>query len=246
MIFLAAGGVFSLVLCLGLAVAPSRAPQQKHAAFPLNPAVSLPADVLYDRVRPAVVVIVTFDARGRPLGQGSGFYVDSMGTVVTNDHVVHVPGVDSIGILQDDEQVAVTDRIERFDRNHDLAILRSGMTPRAYIPLASATPRVGSRVYAIGNPQGQGWTLSDGLVSAIRPVSGYDYIQTNTAISSGSSGGPLVDSAGRLVGVTTLASGSASAGQALQNLNIAVPAAAVADLLARSANPVRLQDLESR
>ena len=95
---------------------------------------------------------------------------------------------------------------------------------------------VGDRVYAIGNPHGLTNTLSDGLVSGVRKSGGLDFIQTNAAISPGSSGGPLLDENGRVVGVTKAYIEEG------QNLNLAVPAASVRSLLDKAATnkPVTL------
>jgi serine protease Do len=81
-----------------------------------------------------------------------------------------------------------------------------------------ATLAVGTKVYAIGAPQGLELSLSDGVVASLRPLGGSSLIQTTAAISAGSSGGGLFDSLGRLVGITTFQSRTG------QNLNFAVPA----------------------
>jgi Flp pilus assembly protein TadD len=189
----------------------------------------LSAEQVFSRVSPAVVRVVVRDREFKEIGLGSGFFVTADGLLVTNHHVVR--GAVFATVLRADGSTLFVDGILALDADHDLAVLKVGGTGLPCLEVApAAAPPVGTRVYAIGNPQGLTNTLSEGLVSGIRQEGGeVRGIQTTAAISPGSSGGPLVDVQGRVVGVMTafLADGQA--------LNFAVPAAAVRALLAKAA-----------
>ncbi|HUU31150.1 MAG TPA: tetratricopeptide repeat protein [Phycisphaerae bacterium] len=192
---------------------------------------ALSAEQVFSRVSPAVVRVVVRDREFKEIGLGSGFFVTADGFLVTNHHVVR--GAEFATVLRADGSTLFVDGVLALDEDHDLAVLKVGGTGLPCLevaPAAAAPPPVGSRVYAIGNPKGLTNTLSEGLVSGIRQEGGeVRAIQTTAAISPGSSGGPLVDSQGRVIGVVTayLAGG--------QGLNFAVPAAAVRALLAKAA-----------
>jgi len=144
-----------------------------------------------------------------PAGSGSGFVWDDRGHVVTNFHVVQ----DS-----DSQKVTLGDatfdaKTVGFARDQDLAVLRIQAPSEKLVPIrlgTSASLQVGQKVYAIGNPFGFDYTATNGIVSAlgrtIRSPSNtsiFDVIQTDAAINLGNSGGPLLDSRGRLIGVNT-------------------------------------------
>ncbi len=203
-----------------------------RAAAPARPAGSL-AEVA-QRVLPSVVSVqVRSGSRG---GTGSGFVLDGTGHVLTNAHVVagatEVRVVDSTGRTRTAELVGV-------DESTDLAVLRAdgGLPPVALG--RSADLAVGDPVLAVGSPLGLSGTVTAGIVSATdRPVRFGDgrrstAIQTDASINPGNSGGPLVDAAGRVVGVNTQI---ATLGQGSGNIGIgfAIPidrAAAVAERL---------------
>lgn len=145
-----------------------------------------------------------------PQGSGSGFVWSKQGHIVTNFHVIY--GADAI-------KVTLADRSEHqaklvgADPDHDLAVLQIQVPEGQVDPLAigfSHDLRVGQKVLAIGNPFGLDHTLTTGVVSALgrtiksmsnRTIEGV--IQTDAAINPGNSGGPLLDGAGRLIGVNT-------------------------------------------
>jgi S1-C subfamily serine protease len=144
-----------------------------------------------------------------PAGQGSGFVWDEQGHVVTNFHVVQ-------GGQQFKVTIGVTEyagRVVGFSREQDLAVLKIDAGRGKLVPIgvgASAGLQVGQKVYAIGNPFGLDYTLTKGIVSALgRSIQSvgnttiFDVIQTDAAINPGNSGGPLLDNAGRLIGVNT-------------------------------------------
>jgi S1-C subfamily serine protease len=144
-----------------------------------------------------------------PAGSGSGFVWDDRGHVVTNFHVVQ--DADSAKVTIGDAEYEAT--IVGYARDQDLAVLRVKAPSGRLAPLrvgTSADLAVGQKVYAIGNPFGLDFTLTNGIVSALgRTIQGvggatiFDVIQTDAAINPGNSGGPLLDSSGRLIGVNT-------------------------------------------
>ncbi len=143
----------------------------------------------------------------RPCGMGSGFAIAQTGTVVTNYHVI--AGADRIDVTVG----GVTHRsaaIVAVNKAWDLAVLRVEAADLPTLPLASSADvvRIGETVVAAGNPQGLRGTVSTGIVSARRPGAELwmpeipvPVIQTTAAISEGSSGGPLLNLRGEVVGI---------------------------------------------
>jgi 2-alkenal reductase len=190
---------------------------------------------VYRRVSPSVVQVASRVA-GDYQAVGTGFVWDSAGHVVTSAHVVQE--VPSLHVrLASGEAFAA--RLVGVSPDHDLAVLRIAgrAQPLPPIPIgSSADLEVGQAAYTIGSPFGLQQSLTTGVISALKrrlPTrDGHeisDVIQTDAAINPGSSGGPLVDSAGRLIGVATAIyspSGSnAGVGFALpvETVNRAVP-----------------------
>ena len=166
----------------------------------------LPASEIYDRGSRAVVEISAGGAAQR--AQGSGFVYDRTGHVVTNQHVVAGASRTSVsfwnGVELDAELVGT-------DPSTDLAVLRVDAPAGLLSPLAladSSAVDVGDPVFALGSPFGLEGTITSGIVSALhREMTApnnfqiIDTIQTDAAINHGNSGGPLLDSGGRVIGV---------------------------------------------
>lgn len=170
-----------------------------------------------ERVGPAVVRIETENRVQRWLrrpgsdkaqgGMGSGVIYASDGHILTNAHVVDRAAAINV-VLADGRRLKAA--LVGSEPEHDLAILRIGARDLAVAELADYTLRVGQLVVAIGNPYGFGWTVTAGVVSAlgreIQATPGRwlrNLIQTDASVNPGNSGGPLVDSKGRIVGITT-------------------------------------------
>jgi serine protease Do len=136
---------------------------------------------------------------------GSGFVISEDGYIVTNNHVIE--GADEITI-EFFEGFEMPAEIVGTDPNTDIALLKvESDTPLEFVSFGdSDTARVGDWVMAMGNPLGQGFSVSAGIVSARnRALSGTydDYIQTDAAINRGNSGGPLFNMEGDVIGVNT-------------------------------------------
>jgi len=199
----------------------------------------------FTRVSPSVAFITTSQAVATPFslrpmetpsGAGSGFIWDDKGHVVTNYHVIASSGpvpkrvkVKCQGMTQSlDADVVGT------EPDKDIAVLRinSQALPPSIAVGTSHDLQVGQTVLAIGNPFGLDYTLTTGVVSALgrdvdgaggRPIKGC--IQTDAAINPGSSGGPLLDSRGELVGVNTaiLSPGASSGRPGNVGIGFAIP-----------------------
>ena len=148
---------------------------------------------------------------GVQVALGSGFVLDKQGNIVTNDHVVAGASQVEVTFL---DGTTVHAKVVGQDPSSDLAVIQVNVNPSLLQPVDlgdSASLVVGQQVYAIGNPFGQLWTMTSGIVSAVgRTVqsgtSNYsipEVIQTDAAINPGNSGGPLLDSAGLCIGVNT-------------------------------------------
>jgi 2-alkenal reductase len=141
---------------------------------------------------------------------GTGFVWDGAGHVVTNNHVVS--GTREVAVRLATGEV-VNASIVGTAPNYDLAVVRLRNTGNLPGPIAVGTSgdlKVGQAAFAIGNPFGLDQSLTTGVISALKrrlPTSAGreigNVIQTDAAVNPGNSGGPLLDSAGRLIGVTT-------------------------------------------
>jgi serine protease Do len=136
---------------------------------------------------------------------GSGFVISQDGFIVTNNHVI--AGADEI-LVEFYEGGELPAEVIGTDPNTDLALLKvESDEPLAFVPWGdSEVARVGDWVVAMGNPLGQGFSVSSGIISARgRALSGSydDYIQTDAAINRGNSGGPLFNMDGEVIGVNT-------------------------------------------
>jgi hypothetical protein len=210
-----------LISTLIFSVPLAHAQQRERISVQDQPRLS--ASQIARRVLPSVVSVVSDCAGGRAVF-GSGFVV-RRGLVATNRHVVECPGTSHVTLVGQETRHRVTARY--FDTEHDLALLQvEGLRASPPLPVSDAQNlSVGDRVYAAGNPQGLEGTFSDGIISSLRYAAGR--IQFTAAVSPGSSGGPVVDERGRVIGVTI---SSVTGGQ---NLNFAVPTLFLNTLIAR-------------
>jgi S1-C subfamily serine protease len=185
------------------------------------------SDIARDSLK-SVVTIVTTDAAGGTLEQGSGFIVSSDGKIVTNHHVI--AGADSAVVKLSDGGIYGVEGIVGDDKEKDVAVLKLKASGREFpfLPRGdSAQLRVGDEIVAIGSPLGLEGTVSTGVVSSKRtfPGSQLEVLQITAPISPGSSGGALLNSKGEVVGVPFVQMVGG------QNLNFAIPITNVLPLL---------------
>lgn len=171
---------------LPIATRPSPA-----AAAELSGSLSVPEVVV--RVEPAVVLLETQEAFG------SGFHIGH-GFIVTNHHVVD----EGLPIfVKTSNGVTMPGTVVNFDAVHDLALIQVPLSLNAALPLGAEQVQVGEAVVAFGAPRGLEGTVSTGIISAQRRIEDTQYIQHTSPISQGSSGGPVVNMHGRVLGVHT-------------------------------------------
>jgi S1-C subfamily serine protease len=199
-----------------------RAPAARAPA----PLVAKSGEELFAQLSRSTARITVHDVSGRAVGLGSGVVTDT-GTVITNCHVATAGG--SLTVKVGAEQYSAS--VEVADEEYDLCRLSvSGLAAPAVTIGTAESLKTGQKVFAIGSPQGLELTISDGIVSGMRDLPQGRVIQTTAPISPGSSGGPLFDAYGRLVGIMTFQHRSG------QNLNFAVPADWIANIRSRSAS----------
>ena len=205
-----AGGAFAAGMLVdnGRGGGSGPAPLPAVASQPIKPhkGQSL-AGAIYAAASPAVVSIRT------DRGEGTGFLIDSKGTLVTNDHVVGTATHVLVRFGQDGD--AIDGDVLGADPSSDLAVVSidPAQIPRGARPLRfadSRAVRVGDLVVAIGNPFGLDRTATEGIVSglgrSIQSPNGFaidDVIQTDAPINPGNSGGPLLDDGGHVIGVNS-------------------------------------------
>jgi len=215
---------------------------------PVEPEVFAAADIFRFRA-PAVVIVETqtvVDESGmvgelakrmgleRMDGHGSGFAVSEDGRIVTNHHVIQ--GADHLTVVtQDGRRLPV--QILAEDPDNDLALLKVQDAGLPWVELAATPPGPGAKTFAIGAPLGLDYTLTEGIISAHRTVGVTEFLQMQTPVAPGSSGGPLFDDVGKVVGVNTATAGGGS-------MNLAVQAGHVADLVAGPVNPRPVEPTE--
>ena len=191
------------------------------------------AKAVYDEAKQSVVFIVADTSQGQ--ATGSGFVIDAGGLIATNAHVVGDAANVVVRIGPNGQQQAA-EVLARSDST-DLALLRVNPDqPLTALPLADEqSVSVGDPVFAIGSPFGLDQSLTNGIVSATnRTIQGLDgspiegVIQTDAALNPGNSGGPLLDSRGRVIGIN---SQIASEGGGSNGIGFAIPAATLKQLV---------------
>ena len=190
---------------------------------------------LVRRIKPSAVAIETFDARGEKLSRGSGFFIDT-DRVVTNRHVIE--NAHRAEIHSHDGRVYPVKGVVAVDAEGDIAILRVEAPANQVrpLPLDRTSPQEGESVVVIGNPFGLEGSVTNGIVSAVRDIPTFGrIIQITAPISPGSSGSPVVNMQGQVIGVATL---QVTGGQ---SINFAIPSERISQL--QSGAVVSLSDL---
>lgn len=180
---------------------------------------SLNAEQIAEKCADSIFYIELYDAEGYYAGSGSGFFIRSDGTAVTNYHVIS--GVHSAKAFTSDGTGYDISGQLGTDGANDLAIIKvEGNGFKAVTVGDSTSIKAGQNVFAIGSPYGFDNTISQGIISNVRRnMDGVDYIQTTAQISPGSSGGALFNDKGEVIGVTAAFISEAYA----QNINLAIP-----------------------
>lgn len=192
-----------------------------------------------DLVAKSVVKVHCFDTDGMELATGSGFIIYDSETFVTNYHVL-AAGLE-LSIETEAGATFEVDELIAYSEEDDLAILGvNGDTGLKPIKFDTNRPKKGDKIYAIGSPQGIKNTVSDGVVSSIYDDNegNIDIIQISAPISHGSSGGVLLNSSCKAIGVTS----SGMDDTDYHNINFAIPIQKVEDLYQKRTN-MSLEDL---
>ena len=191
-------GLMLLLFC-GITAANAQSPQQ-----------------IAKKALASTVLLVMEDTNGQPLSLGSGFFVRD-GQVATNLHVVKGASRGYAKLMGQKTKYDI-EGITAVDAERDLIILKISISGTQVISLGdSDTVQVGSPIYAVGNPRGLEGTFSQGIISSIRKVGTDKILQLTAPISLGSSGGPVLNAEGQVIGV------SVATFRGGQNLNFAIP-----------------------
>ena len=175
----------------------------------------------------STVYLVT-EKTGGMMSQGSGFFVHP-GYIATNHHVIKNAKGAYVKLVGQETTYTI-ESIAATDEEHDLALLKISSTTVPALPVANSdTVKIGETIYVVGNPKRLEGTFSKGIVSAIRSYGTNTWIQIDASISPGSSGGPVLNSSGQVIGVAT----AGHQDQDAQNLNFVVPSNYLKALLRR-------------
>jgi S1-C subfamily serine protease len=175
------------------------------------------------KIFPSTVLIVVQDANSQPLALGSGFIVGD-GKIVSNMHVVEDGAGGYVKLLGKEGKHEIKGILAKRE-DLDLVLLSVPGLPTNSVRLATSNLEIGDAVFACGNPKGLEGTFSSGIVSSFRDAGSNQLLQITAPISPGSSGGPVVNAEGDVVGVAV------ATYRGGQNLNFAIPAKCVEELL---------------
>lgn len=213
------------ILALGLLSSPLSAQKSRQRRAHRAESRTLSAREVAQKAFTATVEIITENDKGQADTLGSGFFVQGY-LIATNHHVIK--GASAIyARIVGQKQFFKISKIDRVDEENDLALLRVEGFSIKPLPLGNSSAiKVGDEIYAVGNPEGFEGTFSQGIVSALRRNK---LIQITAPISHGSSGGPILNNRGEVIGIAVLTIKDG------QNLNFAVP---IACLIALINNPL--------
>jgi len=200
-----------------------------------KPIESLPS--LIKRIKPSTVIIFTYDDKGDFLKLGSGFFISQNGDVITNYHVIQ--GASSAEIKTSDGKTYLITYIVAGDEQNDIIRLSVNIPSQYVYPLSlsKTIPEVGERIFVYGSPLGLENTVSDGIVSAIRDIPDYGrIIQITAPISPGSSGSPVLNLQGEVIGIASFQMVEG------QNLNFAIPSEKITSLILIEENKISITE----
>lgn len=221
--------VITVLMMTGLAIRVEGQAKDRKAKSPIAQWHILSSREIASRISRSLVLVVAQDNEGEPIARGSGFFFDVRGPgrlhlppgvlfvdgdIVTSLHIFKQASRGYVKTLGEGLTYQITE-IVGIDLEHDICVFRAAGASMQPLTLGTETRvAVGDDVYVGGNPRGLEATISKGIVSAIRTEQGL--IQIDAAISSGSSGGPVVNTRGEVIGII---SSSLTNGQ---NLNFAI------------------------
>lgn len=183
----------------------------------------LSASEVYDLSKDSVGEIITYNKAGNELALGTGFVYSDDGKIVTNYHVIDDAYSAKITI---NGTTYTVQSILAYDKTIDLAVLKISATGLSVLDICTKEHSVGKAVYAFGSSKGLTATFSQGIITyADREIDGVHYIQHDSAISSGNSGGPLINQFGEIIGINTMTMKDS------QNLNFAISAKELSNLV---------------
>jgi len=200
-----------------------------------EPIENLP--LIIKRIEPSTVIIFAYNDKGEPLKLGSGFFISQTGDVITNYHVIQ--GANSAEIKTSDGKTYPVTYILAKDERNDIICLSVDIPSKHVYPLSLSKiiPEVGERIIVYGSPLGLENTVSDGIISAIRDIPDYGrIIQITAPISPGSSGSPVLNMNGEVIGIATFQMVEG------QNLNFAIPSERIASLNLAKENKIPLSE----
>ena len=183
---------------------------------------------IYKEAKKSIVLLVAYDSSNIPLSLGSGFFIDAH-HIATNYHVVNGASRVIYQVIDSKTPYEIKS-ISSYSERLDLAVLE---VTEANIPLKIRDDlygEIGKKVVAIGNPKGLTGSVSEGIISGVRSHNEFTFLQITAPISPGSSGGPLFNENGEVIGVTTLTLLDS------QNLNFAVASFLIKDLKSKGKN----------
>jgi tetratricopeptide (TPR) repeat protein len=195
---------------------------------------------LIRRVKPAVVAVITYDAKNEMQMTGSGFFIHP-GQVLTNLHVIDGAHHVEVRTLDGKGKTYPVGGIVSVDDEGDLAVLSVDMPAERgrALEVAQALPEEGEQVFVIGNPLRLEGSISDGIVSAVREVPSLgEIIQITAPISHGNSGSPLFNMKGEVIGIITMKVTNG------QNINLALGSSRLAQL--KPGTLLSFADLQAR
>lgn len=198
---------------------------------------------------PAIMIIRTYDQAGRPLGQGSGFFISADGQFITNRHVLE-RAFSATAETPDGKKYSI-ERI--IGRNPELDLVKGQVAGSnlvvPYLKLADSLPEKGTKVIVFGNPEGMKFSISEGIVAAIQEFPNKDFpdisqkgtfIQFTAPISPGSSGGPILNEKGEVVGISTWVLNPNVT--LAQNVNFAIPSTMINTLTSQQNKPLLAEE----
>jgi hypothetical protein len=173
---------------------------------------------------PSVALIEKFDSNGKRLGFGTGFFINNQGCIVSNYHVLE--GASKAKITTSKGLEFPVTHIVDQDKSNDLILLITGGESPFFLDVSKELPQIGEKIYVIGHPLGLQHTIGDGIISSIRTLPNFNckMLQITAPTSPGSSGGPVLNMRGQVIGVVTAKCKEG------ENLNFAVNSTAILSL----------------